>query len=48
MDPLHATPAAAPAIRGAGYTLSIVVPVYNEAAVELRQHLLLVVDGHDD
>ena len=47
MDPLPSAPAAAPTIPGARYTLSIVVPIYNEAAVlpEFHRRLAAVLDG---
>ena len=47
MDPRPSAPAAAPTIPGARYTLSIVVPIYNEAAVlpEFHRRLAAVLDG---
>jgi len=47
MDPLSATRAASPTAPGARYTLSVVVPVYNEEAVlpEFHRRLAAVLDG---
>jgi polyisoprenyl-phosphate glycosyltransferase len=47
MEPLDAIPAVSPAVPGARYTLSVVVPVYNEEEVlpEFHRRLAAVLDG---